>query len=266
MEGRSFETVVSTFDPDLGIARITLDRPSDMNSISDLLRSDVVSAFEDLAQFDEASSGIAVKAVILEGAGEDAFCAGGDLTALDERVPSEFRTQEPYETIESFGAPVIAAIDGYCLGGGMELALSCDFRHASETASFGQPEVKVGLIPGSGGTQRLTRLLGPSATKELCMTGTRLSAAEAHERGIVDHIHDEGDFQEAVMAFAERLAAKPPLAVRGIKDAVNRAQETSLREGRLHERRIFQTLLETEDFERGVAEFGSDGTPEWKGR
>jgi enoyl-CoA hydratase/carnithine racemase len=237
-----------------------------MNSISEQLRSDVVSAFDYLEARDEDSDGVAVRTVILTGAGEQAFCAGGDIDGLREKVAGDFQTQEPYETLETFGAPVIAAIDGYCLGGGLEIALAADFRFATEEALLGQPEIDVGLIPGSGGTQRLTKMLGPSTAKELCMTGRKLPASEAQELGIVDRVYDSEAFEEEVDAFAQTLAEKPPLAIRGIKDAVNRAQETTLSEGRRYERRLFQTLLKTDDFANGVEAFGSDESPEWKGR
>jgi enoyl-CoA hydratase/carnithine racemase len=266
MESGSLQTVNCRFDHETGIGYVKLNRPDEMNSISDQLRADVVAAFDFLQERDEEDDGIAVRVVVLKGGGDRAFCAGGDIDGLTEKVPTEFRTQQPYDSIESFGAPVVAAIDGFCLGGGMELALACDFRLASENALFGQPEVDIGLIPGSGGTQRLARLLGPSTAKELCMTGKKLSASEAKDLGIIDRLYDAELFEDEVSSFAESIAEKPPLAIRGIKDAVNRAQETSLREGRLYERRIFQPLLEAEDFHRGVDTFGEDTTPEWRGQ
>jgi enoyl-CoA hydratase/carnithine racemase len=180
--------------------------------------------------------------------------------------PGVFDFSEMYNELETFPAPTIAKIDGYCLGGGFELALACDFRIASEESEFGFPEIELGIIPGDGGTQRLPELVGPSRTKELCMTGEHIEAAQASEEGMIDYAYQASELDGEVTAFAERLADQPPLGVRAVKEVVNMSQETSLRVGRYYERRAGSTLTQTEDHEEGVRAFKEKRDPEWKGQ
>lgn len=269
MEEREYQAIQWRFDEDSGIGRIVLDRPDALNALSDQLRQDYVAGLEAFEELDEGArrgEGASVRAVIVEGGGEQAFCAGADINEFAGVNPGAFDPGRPFEAAESFPAPVVAKIDGYCLGGGLELALSCDFRMASERSELGQPEINLGIIPGGGGTQRLAELLGPSRAKELCMTGERISGTEAAEECIVNQVHPAGDLEEAVTSFVEQLASKPPLAVRAVKDVVNVHQETGLTEGRRYERRVIDTLRETADHEEGRRAFAEDREPEWEGR
>ncbi len=266
MPSESLKTVEWSLDDETGIATVLLNRPDALNALSSQLREDVVSAFETFEELDEEADGVAVRAVILEGAGEKAFCAGADINEFAERQTGTFEMSPVMTVAEEFAAPVIAKVDGYCLGGGLEVALSCDFRFASEDALFGSAEVDLGLIPGGGATQRLAELVGPSRAKRLTMTGEKISAATAAEDGIVNEVVPGDELDDAVQEFAEELAGQPPLSLRSLKDVINRSQEVGLAEGRRYEHRVFDILHETEDSEEGAAAFAEDREPEWQGK
>lgn len=263
---RDFDTIEWSFDATTGIGRIVLDRPDALNALSSGLRSDVIAGFEAFETRDEAADGVAVRAVVISGAGDRAFCAGADINEFDDPTPGVFAPSGIYDAVAGCGAPVVAAIDGFCLGGGLELALACDFRFASERSTFGQPEVDLGIIPGGGGTQRLPRLVGPSRAKELCMTGKHISAAEALDDGLVDRVVPTDDLEQTVDEFVASIQAKPPLAVRAVKDTVEMSQRTGLAEGLRYEHRAFRMLQDTADHAEGVAAFTEDREPEFEGR
>ena len=172
----------------------------------------------------------------------------------------------PSEAISRCRKPVIAAVAGYCLGGGCELAMMCDFIIAADTAKFGQPEINLGVIPGIGGTQRLTRLVGKSKAMEMCLTGRFMDAAEAERSGLVSRVVPAKDLMRDARETAAKIAEKSPLAVRAAKEAVNRSYETTLREGILFERRLFHALFATEDQVEGMAAFAEKRSPQFRGK
>lgn len=264
-----FETIQCRFDHETGIGRIVLDRPDALNAMTEQTLTELPEAIETFERLDRQGDGVSVRAVILSGAGDDAFCVGVDVDDIgEERYPYTASTfREALFTVEEYGAPTIAAIDGYCVGGGMELALMCDFRIASERSELGFPEVDLGIFPSAvGTTQRLPRLVGPSRAKELCMTGEFLSGTEAADDGLINYAYPADDLDAEVDAFAERLAGKAPLAVRGIKDTVDRASSMSLQQGIDYEYQAYLPLLHTEDYAEGMAAFEADRDPSWEGR
>jgi enoyl-CoA hydratase/carnithine racemase len=263
---KNFETIQWSFNEATGIGHVVLDRPNTLNSLSMQLKEDLLAGFQAFGALDDESAGVTVRVVVVEGEGEKAFCAGADVTEMSETTPRMFDPSEIYDVCEQFNAPVVAKIDGHCLGGGLEFALSCDFRIASERSTLGQPEVDLGIIPGGGGTQRLVELVGPARTKELCMTGQKIDANQAAADGIVDHVYPAAELDDQVTEFAETLASKPPLSVRAVKDVVTMSQQTGLREGRLYEVRTVNELRHTEDHKESVAAFDEDRDPEWQGK
>lgn len=254
------------YDAATGIATVTLDRPDSLNAIDERLASDVVEAFAALEARDREADGVAVRVVTVEGAGDRAFSSGADIGGFADRGAVEFASRDLYETVRSFPAPVVAAIDGYCLGGGLELAFACDFRLASERSRLGQTEVDVGLFPGAGGMQYLTAICGPAVAKEVAMFGEHIPAERAAELGLVHRVYPDDAFGAETRAFVEDLAAKAPLAVRAVKDAAHMALQTGLSEGYRYDRRLFANLLGTEDFAEGAAAFREDRTPSFQGR
>jgi enoyl-CoA hydratase/carnithine racemase len=266
MPQTEFETIDWTFDEETGIGTIVLDRTDSLNALSEQLKTEVVEGFRAFEAIDDRSHGVEVRAVVVEGAGEKAFSAGADITEFSERVNGIFDPEGAYDAAEEFGAPVIAKIDGHCLGGGLELALSCDFRIASERSEFGFPEVNIGLIPGGGGTQRLSSLVGPNRAKEICMLGDHLSAETALEEGIVTDVYPADELDGRVSDFASDIADQAPLAVRALKDVINMSHETGLREGRMYEHRAILTLFETEDHSEAAEAFAEDRVAEFNGR
>jgi enoyl-CoA hydratase/carnithine racemase len=260
------DTVVVDFEDDTGIATLTLSRPDALNAMNERMRADIETGLSMLDERDDESEGVAVRAVVIEGAGDRAFCAGADVTGFSNVPPAAFETHSVRDAVIDFPAPAIAKIGGYCLGGGLELALACDIRIASESSQLGFPEVDLGLIPGAGGVQYVSRLAGPAFAKELAMTGEHVPADRALEAGLLNHVHSEEDLDSEVEAFVETIARKPPLAIRAAKDSGNVAVETGLREGRKYDRRIFATLLGTDDHAEGARAFAEDDyEPEFEG-
>ena len=260
-----FDTVEAEFDEETHVGRLTLNRPDALNALSDQLRRDLVEGLQRLESHNEDADGIALRAVVVEGA-EGNFCAGADISEFSDASPGETSGQYHYEFVQEFPVPIIAKIRGYCLGGGLETAMSCDFRFAHTDARLGLPEVDLGLIPGAGGVQFISRLANPSVAKEVAMTGDHLSAERAHELDIVNRVYGD-DLDEATREFAETLAAKPPLAVQAIKDAANVSTQVGLDEGRSYDRRRFEPLLDTEDHQEGARAFAEDDyEPEFEGR
>jgi enoyl-CoA hydratase/carnithine racemase len=261
------DTVVVEFDEADGIGTLTLNRPDSLNAMNGQMREDIETGLEALAERDGEAEGVAVRVVIIEGSGERAFCAGADITGFSDASPAAFDAHGMRDSVIEFPAPVVAKIQGYCLGGGLELALACDFRIATESSRLGFPEVDLGLLPGAGGVQYVSRLAGPAVAKELAMTGEHVSGERAAEEGIVNRVHGDEKFDEEVEEFVGTLATKPPLAVRAIKDSGNISVESDLHEGRKYDSRVFATLLETEDHEEGAQAFAEDDyDPEFVGR
>ncbi|OZB60842.1 MAG: enoyl-CoA hydratase [Lysobacterales bacterium 14-68-21] len=240
---------------DRGAVRtITVARPDKLNALNRDTLNELTLAFAQAAQED------VVRAVVLAGSGEKAFVAGADIAEMNGYTPVQAqgfsRTGQRLMTlIERLGKPVIARIQGFALGGGMELAMACHLRIASERAKFGQPEINLGLIPGFGGTQRLMRLAGRSAALELCLTGATISAQRAYELGVVNRVVAPEALDETVAALAEQLAAAAPLAAAGILDAVLQGGETSLDQGLEFETQGFALMFSTEDMREGTTAF-----------
>jgi len=218
-----------------------------------------------------AASDADVRAVILTGAGPKAFVAGADITELAVLTPVTgrehgLRGQQVFDRIERMGKPVIAAVNGFALGGGCELAMACTLRLASETAKFGQPEVNLGLIPGFAGSQRLPRLVGRGRAQELLLTGGLIDAVEAHRIGLVNHIYPAATLMDEAKKLAETLAAKAPVAVRYILDAVANGLDMSFAEAEDHEATLFGLVFATDDMREGTSAFLEKRKAQFKGR
>lgn len=257
----SYHAIKLDVDKDTHVAWITLNRPDRLNAINEDMRNELPHAFEQLAKNDD------VRAIVIQGAGDKAFSAGADITEFSAGKPYEFaELGEFFTTPAECPKPVIAAIDGYCLGGGMELSLSCDFRLISRRSEMGQPEIHLGLIPGGGGTQRLARLVGTSKAKELCMMGDRISAEEAHRLGLANQIYDDNEFEAKVKEFAETIAARAPVAVRMTKRVVDEGYQAPTTTALLLEREAFGLLFTTDDMAAGVTAFLTKQKPDFKGK
>jgi enoyl-CoA hydratase len=246
-----------------GVALVTLNRPEARNALSFALMDQLVPALDAL----DADS--ACRAIVITGAGDRAFAAGADLRDLAEQTPASWEARDGlvgWGRVGRLATPVIAAVRGYALGGGCELAMACDFIIAGDDAQFGQPELGVGIIPGAGGTQRLPRSVGPAKAMDLILTGRRMDAAEAERAGLVARVVPAGDTVEAALDAAAAIAAQPPLAAQAAKEAVRAAQELPLGEGLDHERRAFRALFATEDQREGMAAFLEKRRPVWTGR
>ncbi|MCC6956892.1 MAG: enoyl-CoA hydratase/isomerase family protein [Anaerolineales bacterium] len=244
----------------VGLAR--LNRPRELNALNPRLMSELMEA---LGDFDADES---VGAIVIAG-NERAFAAGADIRDMAGATSVEMLKRDPigyYDRIRGVKKPVIAAVSGWCLGGGNELALSCDMIVASETARFGQPEINIGVIPGAGGTQRLTRALGKALAMEVILGNRVLSAQEALHHGLINRVVPVERYLDEALELAEQIAQRAPLALRLAKQAVNNAFETSLSEGIANERRAFYLLFSTEDQKEGMAAFIEKRSPEWKGQ
>ncbi|MGQ3412522.1 enoyl-CoA hydratase/isomerase family protein [Natrinema sp. LN54] len=254
------------FDDERGVGTLTMNRPDALNALNGQLRDDIIAGLELLEERNEDADGVALRAVVLEGAGEKAFCAGADVGGFSDESAGDSLARSHYDVIRDFPAPVIAKIDGYCLGGGLETALACDFRLASEGSTFGFPEVTLGILPGAGGIQYVEKLAGPAVAKELAMTGEHISAERAADEGIVNHVYADDEFEDEVEAFVTDLAGQAPLAIQAIKKSATMAVQTGLEEGLEYDRQLFEGLLETEDHAEGAAAFSEDREPEFDGK
>ncbi|HUG49302.1 MAG TPA: enoyl-CoA hydratase-related protein [Candidatus Limnocylindria bacterium] len=246
-----------------GVALLTLDRPEVLNALDYRTLQELVEALERL-DTDEA-----VRCVVITGAGEKAFAAGADIKEMADATPvslGKVNSFARWERIRRIRLPLIAAVRGYALGGGCELAMACDMVVAADDAVFGQPEIKIGIMPGAGGTQRLTRALGKARAMELILTGANLPAREAYQRGLVSRLAAREETLGAALDLAREVAAMPPLAVRAAKEAVNRAFELSLEAGLEFERRNFFLLFASDDQKEGMAAFVEKRKPGWNGR
>jgi len=259
----SFDNLL--LERDGAIAVLTINRPQVLNALNtptvDALRRAILELAHDAA----------VRVVILTGAGEKAFVAGADINELAVQRPVEGREharrgQHVFDLIENMGKPVIAAINGYALGGGCELAMACTLRLAADTARLGQPEIGLGIIPGYGGTQRLARLVGKGVALDLLLTGRHVTAAEALAIGLVNRVVPAAGLMADAKTLASELAAKPPVAMRYIIDAVNRGLEMPLDKGQLLEATLFGLVASTDDMREGTAAFLEKRKAEFKGR
>ena len=244
----------------VGLAR--LNRPDARNALS----ADVLEALEALALDWDADPD--VRCVVIAG-GDDYFAAGADIKAMRDRSFQEALatpTAGFWPRMAGCRTPLIAAVSGYALGGGCELALLCDMIVASESAEFGQPEILLGIIPGGGGTQRLARTIGKQRAMELVLTGRRITAAEAYAMGIVNEVAQRKQWLERALELAEVVARRPPLAVRLGKQAVLAAEETGLSAGLDHERRLYEIAMATEDRVEGMSAFIEKRRPDFRGR
>jgi enoyl-CoA hydratase len=246
-----------------GVVLVTLNRPEVLNALDYRTLGELVDALEEL-DTDES-----VRCVVITGAGDRAFAAGADIKEMATATPvslTQANNFARWERLKRIRLPLIACVRGFALGGGCELAMACDMIVAADDATFGQPEIKIGIIPGAGGTQRLTRALGKAKAMELILTGRNLSAREAYERGLVSQIVAREAALPAALVLASEIAALPPLAVRAAKEAVNRSYELSLEAGLEFERRNFFMLFASEDQKEGMAAFVEKRPPTWKGR
>ncbi len=247
-------------DSNVGLIRI--NRPKAMNALSPDLMTELGQA---LTAFDE---DVDIGCIVVTG-NEKAFAAGADIKAMANASVVDMLTDDiiaRWETIHHIKTPVIAAVSGYCLGGGCELAMSCDMIVASESAKFGQPEINLGIIPGFGGTQRLTHAVGKAVAMEMVLAGRFLSAEEAKTYGLVNQVVPVESYLDEALKLAAKVAAQAPLAARLGKAAVNKSFELSLQEGLEHERLLFQMLFASQDQKEGMAAFADKRKPTWTGR
>ena len=248
-----------------GVAVLTVNRPKVLNALNtptleELRRTILAFKVDD-----------GVRAIVLTGAGEKSFIAGADINELAVQSPTQgrehaLRGQHVIDLIEHLGKPVIAAINGYALGGGCELAMACTLRLAADTARMGQPEINLGIIPGYAGSQRLTRLVGRGSALEILLTGDPISAQEAHRLGLVNRVVPTADLMAEARKLAAALAAKAPIAVRYIIDAVNRGLQMSFAEAQAYEATLFGLIASTDDMREGTRAFLEKRKPEFKGK
>ncbi len=246
------------------VALVTINRPEKRNALNIRTREEGAAALESLR--DDAE----VRVVVITGAGDKSFVAGADIgefagrTAITQRDVMTGRSL--FTAVDTFPKPVIAMVNGYCLGGGCELALACDLRIASERASFGQPEINLGIIPGGGGTQRLTHLVGEGKAMELILTGEIIDAQTAFQIGLVNLVVPAADLEAKTLELANRIAEKSPVALRMAKEAVKTASRSTLDEGLRREIDLFALCFSSEDKDEGVRAFLEKRKPEFKGR
>jgi enoyl-CoA hydratase len=253
------ENVLVAREGNMGI--VQLNRPKVLNALSFELMSELVGGLEEMDR------DAVVRVIILTGS-ERAFAAGADLAEMSQATPVNLvlsRRFELWDRIRKISKPIIAAVSGYCLGGGNELAMNCDIIIASETATFGQPEVNVGIMPGAGGTQRLPRLVGKNKAMEMILTGKSISAEEAHRVGLVNRVVPVESLMNETRKVAAEIASKPPISIRAAKEAILRAQDTTLEVGLEFERKAFYMLFATEDAREGMKAFLEKRKPTFKG-
>ncbi|WP_282270951.1 enoyl-CoA hydratase-related protein [Stenotrophomonas sp. PS02298] len=248
-----------------GVRTITVQRPEKLNALNRLTLETLDAAFADAALAQD------VSVVVLTGAGSKAFVAGADIAEMNTLTPVQGRDfslvgQRLMRRIERLNKPVIAMVNGFALGGGMELAMACHLRIAADSAKVGQPEINLGLVPGFGGTQRLLRLAGRAAALELCLLGAPISAERAQQLGLVNRVVPAAELEAETTKLAEQLASAAPLALRGILDAINVGGECAIEEGLEYESAQFGLVFSTDDMREGTTAFLERRKPEFKNR
>ena len=246
------------------VAILTINRPEKLNALNEQVRDEMLARLEKIKEDDS------IGAVVVTGAGEKSFVAGADIKEFEGRSPFDqreaMRFPRIFDYMATYPKPVIAMINGFCLGGGCEMAMSCDIRIASEKARFGQPEINLGLIPGGGGTQRMPRITGVGNAMKLILSGDMIPAAEALRIGLVDEIVPPEELRERTLKLAATIASKSPVTLRVAKEAVRASERMAIEEGILYERDLFCLCFSTEDKKEGVAAFLAKRPAEWKGR
>lgn len=244
------------------VGLVTLNRPQVMNALNNQLMRELMDALETFDKND------GIGAMVITG-NEKAFAAGADIKEMADKTIQQMMDSDHiavFGRIRTIQKPVIAAVSGWALGGGCEVALSCDMIVASESAKFGQPEINIGVIPGAGGTQRLTRVVGKAIAMEMILNDRRLTAQEAYQFGMVNRVVPVEEYLEAALKLAEEIASRAPIAVRDAKKMINQTYERFLADGLAEEKQVFYNLFATEDQKEGMKAFTEKRTPEWKGK
>lgn len=258
----AYETI--TIEKRGAVAVLTINRPDKLNALSTRVHEEGVAALDELKVDDS------VRVVVITGSGEKAFIAGADISEFAGHTPvsqrAQFNQRTLFNSIDTFPKPVVAMIDGFCLGGGNELALACDIRVASDRSKFSQPEINLGIMCGGGGTQRLARLIGEGRAMELCLVGDMIDAETAHRFGLLNHVFPADQLEEETMKLAGKIAEKAPIALQLTKEAVKFASRSNLDEGLRREVDLFALCFSTEDKKEGVAAFLEKRKPEFKGK
>jgi enoyl-CoA hydratase len=261
---RRNESRVVRVDSGDGVALLTIDRPEKRNALNAAVRAQLVAALDALRDDDDA------RVIVITGEGDRAFVAGADIGEFADRTPIEQRhvmeQRRVFDELAAYPKPTIASINGYALGGGCELALACDIRIAARSARLGQPEIRLGILPGGGGTQRLPRLVGYGRALRLILTGEMIGADEAERIGLIDLVVDDDQLAARTRELAVAIAAHSPVTLRLAKAAVRASLETPLAAGLAYERELFITAFASEDRTEGVSAFLEKRAPAWRGR
>lgn len=246
------------------VAILAINRPDKLNALNSRVHSEGVAALESFRTDDD------VRVVVITGAGDRSFIAGADISEFEGRTPvtqrAVFQEKTLFNSVDTFPKPVIAMINGFCLGGGNELALACDLRVCSPNAKFSQPEINLGIMPGGGGTQRLARLIGEGRAMEIMLTGDMIDAETAHRFGMVNHIYPAEELEAKTLELASKIAEKAPIALQLCKEAVKFASRSNLDEGLRREVDLFALCFSTEDKTEGISAFLEKRKPVFKGR
>lgn len=246
------------------VAILTIHRPDKLNALNEEVRVELLAALAAIETDDT------VGVVVITGSGEKSFIAGADIGEFAGRSPFDqrfaMRSPRIFDIMASFPKPVIAMINGFCLGGGCELSMSCDLRIASEKARFGQPEINLGLIPGGGGTQRMPRLVGMGQAMRLILSGDMIPAAEAKEIGLVDLVFPPEELRAKTLELAQKIASKSPLTLKVAKEAMRASEKLAIEDGITYERDLFCLCFSSKDKEEGVAAFLEKRPAAWTGR
>jgi enoyl-CoA hydratase len=260
-QAMAYENIIVTREKRPGVTLIELNRPKALNALNTPLMTELGQVLKELEGEDDC------KCVVLAG-NERAFAAGADIKEMADASTVDMHKRDQFsrwDPVKRFKKPLIAAVSGFALGGGCELSMHCDMIVASETAQFGQPEINIGVMPGAGGTQRLTRAIGKARAMEMVLAGEFIGAEEAREAGLINKVVPKEVFLDEALKLGAKVAGKPPIAAQMAKEAVQQAYETTLEEGLLFERKNFYLLFSTADQKEGMQAFIEKRNPEWKG-